>query len=87
MSFFLIVVALLLVLLGGYNLRNAWLYRNDSTIVVSPDDDPEPLSVRLKWLTAYLLLLGFIAGTMVWHTDHLPKEVRESGLVKFVHEF
>jgi hypothetical protein len=52
-------------------------------------DDPQRVSfrIKMKWLTCYALLLTFIAGTMMWHTQHLPKEVRESTLMNFVREF
>ncbi len=86
-SILLSILALALVALGVYNLKTAWENRRDTTTAAPLDDAPEPLWIKLKWLTAYVLLLGFIGGAMVWHTDHLPKEVRESGLVKFVHEF
>lgn len=86
-SLWLIMLGLFLVGIGMFAFKSAWLQRDDPTTAVSRDESSEPIAIRLKWVTAYLLLLGFIGGAMVWHIDHLPKEVRESGLVKFVHEF
>jgi Zn-dependent protease len=50
-------------------------------------DDGASFLVRIKWLAYYVGLLAILVTTMVWHTDHLPKEVRESSMVRFIHEF
>ncbi len=65
----------------------AWDVRNKPLPPAVIDPEPVSLGIKIKWLTCYVLLLAFIGGTMMWHTRHLPAEVRESSLVKFIKEF
>jgi len=65
----------------------AWRSRNDPLVVTENTDDTVPAIVKVKWLTLYVVLLAIIGGTMMWHSQHLPKEVRESPLVNFIHGF
>lgn len=72
--------------LGILMLKKAWNSRHESLPDVVADQESSSLAVKVKWLTCYSVLLAVIVGAMMWQTAHLPKEVRESSLVKFVHE-
>ena len=84
------LLRVLIVVLLGLSLsafRSAWKTRFEPLPPVVGDSNDVSFGVKMKWLTCYVILLAFIGGTMVWHTQHMPKEVRESSLMKFVHEF
>jgi len=65
----------------------AWKSRGEPMPDMPSETETISRFVKIKWLVLYLLLLAVISGSMVWHSQHLPKEVRESSLVRFVHQY
>lgn len=82
-----IIMGTLFLIWGAGCCWSAWVERHEGypNVTTDPAHDA-PVLVRIKWLLYYVTLLAIIVGTMIWQTDHLPKEVRESPLVKFMHE-
>lgn len=85
-SVFAITIVIGFLLVAVFCMTLSYKCRNIPAPLI-PDDNDIKFSIRIKWLGYYVGLLAIIVGAMVWHVDHLPKEVRESPLVKFVHEF
>jgi Zn-dependent protease len=71
------------VFLAIFSFLLAWVIRKEPLVVSKKEDEIEPTSfgVKAKWVLLYLVLLVGIFGTMVWHSQYLPKEIAKSAVV------
>jgi len=76
----------LLSLLSVFMFFLAWWERHTPLPEEDIETDPVSLFSKAKWFAYYVALVLIIGGSMMWHSQHLPKEVAESSLVRFFNE-